>query len=90
MTEPVSVSGEAITDQSISETAKAGKVALTFIFGLTEKWGCSVAEQKLLLGLVSNATYYRYKKLTEARLSDDLIERIWGLGSNGTKNQRKL
>jgi hypothetical protein len=76
MTEPVSVPGEAITDQSISETAKAGKVALTFFFGLTEKWGCSVAEQQLLLGSVSNATYCRYKKLPEARLSDDLIERI--------------
>lgn len=76
MTEPVSVSGEAITDQSISETAKAGKVALTFFFGLTEKWGCSVAEQRLLLGSVSSATYFSYKKLPESRLSDDLIERI--------------
>lgn len=28
----------------------AGKVALTFFFNLMEKWDCSEAEQKVLLG----------------------------------------
>ena len=54
----------------------AGKVALTFFFGLMEKWGCSVSEQKVLLGSVGNTTYHKYKSLPEVRLSHDLMERI--------------
>ncbi|MBA1280598.1 MULTISPECIES: MbcA/ParS/Xre antitoxin family protein [Pseudomonadaceae] len=61
---------------SVTDTPKAGKVALTFFFGLMEKWGCSVAEQKVLLGSVGNTTYHKYKSLPEVRLSHDLMERI--------------
>ncbi len=59
-----------------TNTPQAGKVALTFFFGLMEKWGCSAAEQKALLGTVGNTTYHKYKSLPEVRLSHDLMERI--------------
>lgn len=61
---------------AIIDSAQAGKVALTFFFGLMAKWGCSTAEQKVLLGSVGNTTYHKYKSLPEVRLSHDLMERI--------------
>jgi hypothetical protein len=61
---------------TVTDTPKAGQVALTFFFGLMEKWGCSPAEQKVLLGYVGNTTYHKYKGLPEVRLSHDLMERI--------------
>jgi hypothetical protein len=61
---------------SITDTPQAGRVALTFFFGLMEKWRCSAAEQKILLGSVSNDDYHTYKNLPEIRLSHDLMERI--------------
>ncbi len=60
----------------VTDTPQAGKVALTFFFGLMEKWGCSTSEQKVLLGSVANSTYHKYKSLPEVRLSHDLMERI--------------
>lgn len=60
----------------ITETPQAGKVALTFFFGLMDKWGCSPSEQMVLLGSVSTTTYHNFKSLPEVRLSHDLIERI--------------
>lgn len=63
-------------DASVTDTPQAGKVALAFFFGLMEKWGCSTAEQKVLLGSVGNTTYHKYKSLPEVRLSHDLMERI--------------
>jgi hypothetical protein len=59
-----------------TDTPQAGKVALAFFFGLMDKWGCSVAEQNVLLGSVGNTTYHKYKSLPEVRLSHDLMERI--------------
>src|SRR3990167_10979665 len=59
-----------------TDTPQAGKVALSFFFSLMDKWGCSAAEQKVLLGSVSNTTYNKYKSLPEVRLSHDLMERI--------------
>jgi hypothetical protein len=64
------------TGPSVTDTPQAGKVALSFFFGLMEKWGCSAAEQKVLLGSIGNTTYHKYKSLPEVRLSHDLMERI--------------
>lgn len=60
-------------------TPKAGQVALTFFFGLMDKWAGSASEQKILLGSVANTTYHKYKSLHEIRLSHDLLERISSL-----------
>lgn len=70
------MNGRANVTQLITDTPKAGQVALTFFFGLMDKWGCSTSEQKNLLGSVSITTYYKYKSLPEIRLSHDLMERI--------------
>lgn len=64
------------TGTGITGTPQAGKVALTFFFGIMERWGCSAAEQKVLLGSIGNTTYHKYKTLPEVRLSRDLMERI--------------
>lgn len=61
---------------SVTDTPQAGKVALTFFFGLMEKWGCSASEQRILLGSVAPTAYHKYKGLPEVRLSHDLMERI--------------
>lgn len=58
------------------DTPRAGKVALVFFFRLMDKWGCSVAEQKVLLGSVGTTTYLKYKSLPDVCLSHDLMERI--------------
>ncbi|WP_339410192.1 MbcA/ParS/Xre antitoxin family protein [Pseudomonas sp. EA_35y_Pfl2_R5] len=59
-----------------TDTPYAGKVALSFFFSLMDKWGCSAAEQKVLLGSVGNTTYHKFKSLPEVNLSHDLMERI--------------
>jgi hypothetical protein len=57
-------------------TPDAGRVALTFFFNLMAHWGCSAAEQKVLLGGVGNTTFYKYRKLPPVRLPRDTLERI--------------
>jgi hypothetical protein len=55
----------------------AGRVALTFFFNLMELWGCSVEQQRILLGKVGNTTFYKYKQLPEnVKLPRDTLERI--------------
>ncbi|NRH26101.1 MbcA/ParS/Xre antitoxin family protein [Pseudomonas sp. MS19] len=70
------MNGKAYAGESLTDTPKAGQVALTFFFGLMDKWECSASEQKILLGSVANTTYHKYKSLPEIRLSHDLLERI--------------
>lgn len=55
---------------------EAGRVALTFFFNLMEKWGCSPAEQRVLLGSVGTTTWHKYRKLPAVRLPRDTLERI--------------
>ncbi|MGN8275496.1 MbcA/ParS/Xre antitoxin family protein [Pseudomonas sp. SMN5] len=55
----------------------AGRVALKFFFNLMELWGCSVEQQRTLLGKISNTTFYKYKQLPDnVRLPRDTLERI--------------
>ena len=55
----------------------AGRVALKFFFNLMALWGCSVEQQRTLLGKVGNTTFYKYKQLPEnVRLPHDTLERI--------------
>ncbi len=58
------------------ETPVAGHVALKFFFGLMAHWGCTVEEQRVLLGAVGNTTFYKYKRLPDVRLPHDTLERI--------------
>ncbi|MFJ5299615.1 MbcA/ParS/Xre antitoxin family protein [Pseudomonas sp. RC10] len=58
------------------DTPEAGRVALTFFFNLMAHWGCSVEDQRTLLGAVSNTTFYKYKRTPDIRLPRDTLERI--------------
>lgn len=67
--------------QPATDTPQAGRVALTFFFNLMDKWGCSVEQQRTLLGGVGTTTYYKYRKLPDMRLPRDTLERIsWLMG----------
>ncbi len=53
-----------------------GYVALKGFFKITDDWGLSNAEQRVLLGSLPEQTYYKYKKLPQVKLNRDLLERI--------------
>ena len=59
-----------------SASKEAGRVALKLFFNLMEKWGCSVVQQRILLGGLSKTTYYNYKGLPSVRPQRDLLDRI--------------
>lgn len=59
------------------DSPDAGRVALKFFFNLMELWGCSVEQQRTLLGKIGNTTFYKYKQLPDnVRLPRDTLERI--------------
>ncbi|TWC11657.1 MULTISPECIES: MbcA/ParS/Xre antitoxin family protein [unclassified Pseudomonas] len=59
------------------DSPDAGRIALKFFFNLMELWGCSVEQQRTLLGKVGNTTFYKYKQLpSNIRLPRDTLERI--------------
>jgi hypothetical protein len=59
------------------DSPDAGRIALKFFFNLMELWGCSVEQQRTLLGKVGNTTFYKYKQLPDnVRLPRDTLERI--------------
>lgn len=51
-------------------------VALKAFFGITSKWGLASDQERILLGLSSLATFYRWKKNKDGELSRDTLERI--------------
>ncbi|WP_275287418.1 MbcA/ParS/Xre antitoxin family protein [Halomonas elongata] len=59
-----------------TNTPEAGRVALKFFFNIMQAWGCSVTQQRTLLGGIGNTTYHKYRKLPEVRLPRDTMERI--------------
>ena len=58
------------------DAREQGRVALTAFFRITEGWGCSIDEQRLLLGHIARTTYYKYKALPTLALPHDTLERI--------------
>ncbi|WLH13095.1 MbcA/ParS/Xre antitoxin family protein [Pseudomonas hefeiensis] len=66
-----------LNPQQQLDSPDAGRVALKFFFNLMALWGCSVEQQRTLLGKVGNTTFYKYKQLPEnVRLPHDTLERI--------------
>jgi uncharacterized protein (DUF2384 family) len=51
-------------------------IALKAFFGITNKWQLSSEQERVLLGNVSSATFYRWKRQHEGYLADDVLERI--------------
>ncbi|MCK9817630.1 DUF2384 domain-containing protein [Pseudomonas chlororaphis] len=59
------------------DSPQASRVALKFFFNLMTHWGCSVEQQRTLLGKIGNTTFYKYKQLpATVRLPHDTLERI--------------
>ena len=50
--------------------------ALRSYFRLTERWGLSSEQERILLGSPSRSTFYRWKRNCLGRLSKDTFERI--------------
>jgi hypothetical protein len=67
---------QALQTQPDLSSGDAGRVALTFFFNLMNLWQCPVDQQRVLLGSVSNSTYFNWKKLPSIRLPRDTLERI--------------
>ena len=53
-----------------------GRVALKAFFNIADKWGCSVQEQRRLLGDISRSTLYGYRRHPARKLDRDTMERI--------------
>ena len=56
---------------------KVASAALQAYFNLTDRWGLSVTEQRILLGAPPESTFFKWKaEKTAGRLSRDALERI--------------
>jgi hypothetical protein len=53
-----------------------GTAALQAFFNITDRWGLSAAEQKVLLGNPPSSTFYKLRSERRGRLSQDMLERI--------------
>ncbi len=51
-------------------------IALKAFFDICTKWNLNNEEQKNLLGITSNSTFFKWKKRKEGRLTKDQLERI--------------
>jgi len=70
------MSTAAALDRVSPTSPSAGRVALKSFFNIMEKWQCSAADQRVLLGGIGTTTYHKYRKLPEVRLPNDTLERI--------------
>ncbi len=57
------------------EPELAGPGLRTFV-NIAKRWGLSVKEQLVLLGLISESTYYKWKNEANPPLARDTLERI--------------
>lgn len=56
--------------------AEVSGAAIRGFFALTERWGLTAEQQRVLLGMPGRSTFYRWKRDREASLSHDVLERI--------------
>jgi len=58
--------------------SKQVRAGLKAFFTITEKWGLSTAQQRVLLGSPAEATFFKWKKNPESvtRQTHDLMERL--------------
>jgi hypothetical protein len=59
-----------------SDQAKKSSVALKAFFAITQRWGLSSEEERVLLGSLAKATFYRWKQQLDGNLDADTLERI--------------
>lgn len=56
--------------------ADKNKVALKAYFGITQQWKLTPEQERIILGVDSRATFYRWKKHKNGTLGRDTLERI--------------
>ena len=59
-----------------SHPEKKNAIALKAFFGITHKWELSSEHERILLGSVLRATFYRWKQQLNGELGADILERI--------------
>lgn len=72
------IGGRMRSIQKSVTSAKNNKsaIALKAFFGITHKWKLTPEQERILLGLNSTATFYRWKKNNDVSLTRDTLERI--------------
>lgn len=75
-TSPAFRSRQSVHEPAGEHERHKGRVALKAFFAITDAWGCTPEEQRILLGGVGKTTYYRYRGLPEIQLPQDTLERI--------------
>ena len=56
---------------------RQGRAALKAVLNLLEKWQCSTAEKKALLGIEADSTFFKYQRTPErAKVGKDTLERL--------------
>lgn len=63
------------TYQHHPSAANKNSIALKAFFGITDKWGLTSEQERVLLG-VPKATFYRWKQHLDGSLNQDTLERI--------------
>lgn len=53
-----------------------GSTALTAFFNISEAWGLSAEEERVLLGAPPRSTFFKWKSERAAKLAPDTLERI--------------
>ncbi|MES2217148.1 MAG: antitoxin Xre-like helix-turn-helix domain-containing protein [Pseudomonadota bacterium] len=59
----------------VSNANRRNAIALKAFFGITQKWGLTSEQERILLG-ASRTTFYRWKQYRDGTLPADTIERI--------------
>lgn len=62
------------------EQGRIGRAAFMAFLNISQKWGLTVSQQKILLGSIPSSTYHKWKHQVEISkdfvLSKDILERI--------------
>ena len=59
-----------------THSEKRHTVALKAFFGITRKWELSSEQERILLGSLPRATFYRWKQQLDGQLDANILERI--------------
>jgi hypothetical protein len=62
--------------QHLAHSEKKNAIALKAFFGITQKWGLTSEHERILLGSLPRATFYRWKQQLNGELGADILERI--------------
>ena len=62
--------------KAVVSTERKHAIALKAFFGITDKWDLTSEQERILLGNVSRATFYRWKQQLAGHLDDNILERI--------------